>query len=210
MVERGHGWQRWSRGREDRRSSATDSQRHGRGAEDATGGTEAVRRAGASPTPTGSTRATQSAHRSRRRHRGGQRHPPPPGTLSRPPQWRRGGTRCRRWCGATLSPSRAHSPARRAAGHDRRHRVRSVHQSHTLPTEGAQMAHRARSGGDENSYPPTAPRRATAAQDDPQMVRGTPIEIWRHGTAGEPETRTAQGLTGCAEKSRSDLKKLLT
>ena len=161
-----------SRGREDRRSRgrATDTQRHGRGAEDAAGGTEGLRRGRASPTPTGCT----------------QSHP-------ERPQGHRSGTRCRRLCGATLSPSRAHSPTRRATGQDRRHRVRSIHPSHAMPTGGAQMPHRGRSGARGTA---THPQR----QDEPQPPRvsrrGYEVHLFEYGDGAQPQSRKAARRKG--------------
>ena len=101
------------------------------------GCTERLRRGRASPTPTGCTQSHPERPRGQGCRRGGQRHPQPHSIRSRPPQGRRGGTRCRKWCGATLSPSRTHSPVRRATGHDRRCRGTATHppcqESHSRP-----------------------------------------------------------------------------
>ena len=163
----------WSRGREDRRSRdrATDSQRHGRGAEDEWRGTEAVRRGRDAPTPTRCIQSHPERQQWHRCHRGGQRHPPPPGTLSRPPQGRRGRhtlPEVVRGYPLNLTSSQPrqtrHRPRQAARGAEH---PPIAHRAHRGRADAPQSAER----GEWHSYPPTAPRRATAAQDDPQMVR---------------------------------------
>ena len=120
-VEVGQGWQRWSRGREDRRSRgrATDTQRHSRGAQDEPGQPERLRQGRASPMPTGCT----------------QSHPERPQGQGSPQGW-------------TETPAATHSPSDAPQA--------------TTDCAGAQLpTHRA--------------KRATAAQNDPQRVRHTPI-----------------------------------
>lgn len=103
--------------------------------------------------------------------------------------------------GDTLTPSTGAQGAAHAAGGG----AGLLYRPHALtaPPDAPQ----ATTGGDGRSYPPTAPRRDTAAQSEPQRVRCTPIRIWKHSTAKNPETRTAQGLTGYAEKKFGEFEK---
>ena len=130
--------------------------------------------------------ATQSAHSGTDGARGRQRHPPPPGTLSRHPRGRRRGTRCRRWCRTTRSHSRTRSPTRRATGHDRRHRVRSIHPSHTMPIEGAQMPHRARS---EARGTATNPPRREEPQPPRMSRRRCAVYLYEYGSTAQQQSR---------------------
>ena len=88
--------------------------------------------------------------------------------------------------GLPWTPSRTHSPTRRATGHDRLHRVRSIHQPPTMPAEGAQMPHRARSGarGAATRQP---------HQDEPQPPRmtrrGCAAYLYEYGRGAQPRTR---------------------
>ena len=154
------------------RADTITHQRHGRGAEDATVGTEAVRRGRDAPTPTGCTQSHQGRPQWQGAPQGRTETPTATGDTLTPSTGAQGGTRCRRWCRATLSPSRAHSLTRCAAGQGRRRRVRSIHPTHTIPTEGAQMPHRARSGArgaatrqprQDEQQPPRMTRRGCAA-----------------------------------------------
>lgn len=100
------------------------------------------------------------AQNGRRAARGGQRHPPPPGTLSQPPQGRRSGTRCRRWCGATLDT--------------------------LTPRTAPQTLRRPRQTVQGHSYPPTAPREP----QPPRMTRrGCATHLYEYRDMAQPQSR---------------------
>lgn len=95
--------------------------------------------------------------------------------------------------GAALSPSHAHSPTRRATGHDRRHRVRSIHPPHTMPTEGAQMPHRGRSGARGTA---THPQRQEEPQPPRMSRRGCEVHLFEYGDGAQPQSRKAARRKG--------------
>ena len=117
----------------------------------------------------------------------GQRHPPPPGTRSRPPrssqraqdapQATTGGTGCGASTRRTPCPQRAHRcPTERGAGRGVQLPTRSTRTSHSRPGRAAEGARRI--------Y----------------------LNMYR-GTAAEPETRTAQGVAGTPRKKSSEFEK---
>ena len=77
-------------------------------------------------------------------------------------------------------------PTGRTTGHAGRHRVRSIHPPHTMPTEGAQMAHRARSVARGTvTHPPR--------QDEPQPHRMSrrrcAAYLYGYGSTAHPQSR---------------------
>ena len=171
-MECGHGWQWQSRGRASIARGAAEGQRRDRGARRWSGGAEHHPRRQDAP------RATQSAHSGRDRRRGVQRHPQPRSTRSRPPQGRRSGARCRRWCGATLdtltpctAPQTLHGPRQAAQGAEH---PPAAHRAHRGRTDAPQSAKR----GEGHSYPPTAPREP----QPPRMTRrGCATHLYEYG-----------------------------
>lgn len=162
-----------------------------------------LRRGRASPTPTGCTRGRPERPQGQGSPQGWTETPPATGdalTPSTGAQERHTLPEVVRGYPLTLSRSHAHRPTRRATGHDRRHRVRSIHPPRTDAPQSAERV-------EGHSYPPTAPRRATAAQDEPQRARDTSILNMYRGTAAEPETRTAQGVAGTPRKKSSEFEK---
>ena len=138
----------------------------------------------ASPTPTGCTQSHPERPQWHRCRRGGQRHPQPPGTISHPPQGRRAAHAAGGGAGLPSHPRTLTAPpdapqattGGTGCGASTR-RTPCPQRAHRCPTE--------RGAGEGRSYPPTAPRRATAAQDDPQTVRPY---LYEYGSTAQPRT----------------------
>lgn len=161
-------------------------QRHSRGAQDEPGQQERLRRGRASPTPTGCTQSRQER---------------PQGQGS-PQGW-------------PETPTATQHTLTTSTGAQERHTLPEVVRGYPLTlsrSQTHQTRHRPRQTVQGHSYPPTAPREP----QPPRKIRRRCAEGARHtymnteeGTTAEPKTRTVQGLTGCTEKSWSDLKKVV-
>lgn len=168
------------------RADTLAHQRHSRGAEDATGGTEAVRRGRDAPTPTGCTRSRPERPQAQQMPQGWTEAPTVTGytlTASTGAQERHTLPEVGRGYPLTLSRSQPrqtrHRPRQAAQGAEH---PPIAHRAHRWRAEATQSEER----GEGHSYPPTAPREP----QPPRMTRrGCATHLYEYGSTAQPQSR---------------------